>query len=54
MTSDPGSLYDLGLEDHVIEVVLQAPVEDVARMREVPPRILEYGRPDACPGLIMV
>ncbi|MEU6887874.1 Imm10 family immunity protein [Streptomyces viridosporus] len=53
VTLDPESLDDLGLEDHVIEVVLQASVEDVARMREVLPRILEYGRPDARPGLTM-
>ncbi|WP_137229678.1 Imm10 family immunity protein [Streptomyces sp. BPSDS2] len=54
VTLDPESLDDLELEDHVIEVVLRAPAEDVARLREVLPRILEYGRPDARPKLTMV
>ncbi|MFE6282808.1 Imm10 family immunity protein [Streptomyces sp. NPDC057877] len=51
VTLDPASLDELGLEDDVIEVVLRAPVEDVARLREVLPRILGYGRADARPGL---
>ncbi|WP_103513273.1 Imm10 family immunity protein [Streptomyces sp. SM13] len=54
VTLDPESLDDLELEDHVIEVVLRAPAEDVARLREVLPRILEYGRLDARPKLTMV
>ncbi|SDN66429.1 Imm10 family immunity protein [Streptomyces wuyuanensis] len=54
VTLDPESLDDLDLEDHVIEVVLRAPAGDVARMREVLPRILAYGRANARPRLIMV
>ncbi|GAA3616755.1 Imm10 family immunity protein [Streptomyces chitinivorans] len=49
---DPASLDDLGLTDPVIEALLRAPAADVARMREVLPRILAYGRPDARPTLI--
>ncbi|WP_406505011.1 Imm10 family immunity protein [Streptomyces sp. NBC_01602] len=52
VTLDPASLNDLGLADPVVEAVLRAPAADVARMREVLPRILAYGRPDAHPSLI--
>ncbi|MGK5449576.1 Imm10 family immunity protein [Streptomyces radiopugnans] len=52
VTLDPASLDDLDLTDPVIEVLLRAPAADVARMREVLPRILAYGRPDARPPLI--
>ncbi len=52
VTLDPASLDDLGLTDPVIEALLRAPAADVARMREVLPRILAYGRPDARPSLI--
>ncbi|MCX4710331.1 Imm10 family immunity protein [Streptomyces fimicarius] len=54
VTLDPESLDDLDLRDHVIEAVLRAPAEDVARLREVLPRILEYGRPAARARLTMV
>ncbi len=53
VTLDPSSLGDLGLTDPVVEILLRAPAADVARMREVLPRILTYGRPDARPRLIM-
>ncbi|GGR19036.1 Imm10 family immunity protein [Streptomyces roseolus] len=49
VTFDPAHLDDLGLEDPVVEVVLDAPAEDVARMREALKHILAYGRPDALP-----
>lgn len=53
VTLDPASLDDLGLAYPVIEALLHAPAVDVARMRDVLPRILAYGRPDARPSLIM-
>ncbi|MFI8434295.1 Imm10 family immunity protein [Streptomyces sp. NPDC079020] len=52
VTLDPASLDDLGLSDPVVEALLHAPPTDVARMREVLPRILAFGRPDARPALI--
>ncbi|WP_353943863.1 Imm10 family immunity protein [Streptomyces sp. HUAS MG91] len=52
VTLDPESLDDLGLTDPVVEALLRAPAEDLARMREVLPRILRYGRPEAHPRLI--
>ncbi len=52
VTLDPESLDDLGLTDPVIEALLRAPAEDLARMREVLPRILRYGRPEGRPRLI--
>lgn len=52
VTLDPLSLDDLGLADPVVEVLLRAPAADVARLREVLPRILVYGRSDARPRLI--
>jgi hypothetical protein len=52
VTLDPESLDDLGLTDPVVEALLCAPAEDLARMREVLPRILQYGRPEARPRLI--
>ncbi|GAA2317491.1 Imm10 family immunity protein [Streptomyces kunmingensis] len=52
VTLDPESLDDLGLTDPVVEALLRAPAEDLARMREVLPRILQYGRPEARPRLI--
>ncbi|MFJ2023721.1 hypothetical protein ACIODW_07895 [Streptomyces sp. NPDC087897] len=48
---DRASVDELGLEDDVVEVALRAPADDVARLREVLSRILEYGRPDARPRL---
>ncbi|MFJ8825607.1 Imm10 family immunity protein [Streptomyces sp. NPDC102467] len=52
VTLDPESLDDLGLTDPVVEALLRAPAEDLARMREVLPRILQYGRLEARPRLI--
>ncbi|MFD0026754.1 Imm10 family immunity protein [Streptomyces sp. NPDC127172] len=52
VTLDPASLDDLGLSDHIVEAVLRAPAADVARMREVLPRVLAFGRPDARPRLV--
>ncbi|MFC9458442.1 Imm10 family immunity protein [Streptomyces sp. NPDC058430] len=52
VTLDPESLDDLGLTAPVVEALLRAPAEDLARMREVLPRILQYGRPEARPRLI--
>ncbi|GAA3771249.1 Imm10 family immunity protein [Streptomyces chiangmaiensis] len=52
VTLDPSSLDALGLADPVVEALLHAPAADVARMREVLPRILTYGRPDARPRLV--
>jgi hypothetical protein len=49
---DPASLNDLGLTDPVVEVLLRAPAEEITRLREVLPRILTYGRPDARPRLV--
>jgi hypothetical protein len=52
VTLDPEALDDLGLRDPVVEALLLAPAADVARMREVLPRILAYGRLDARPSVI--
>ncbi|MZD04693.1 hypothetical protein GTW43_25660 [Streptomyces sp. SID5785] len=52
VTLDPESLDAIGLTDPVVEALLRAPAEDLARMREVLPRILQYGRPEARPRLI--
>lgn len=49
VTFDPAHLDDLGLDDPVVEVVLDAPAEGVARMGEALKHILAYGRPDARP-----
>lgn len=54
VTFDPAYLDDLCLDDPVVEAVLRAPDEDVARMREALARILAYGRADALPILIAV
>ncbi|OSC65958.1 hypothetical protein B5180_30420 [Streptomyces sp. BF-3] len=51
-TLDPAALADPGLVDTVVEAQLRAPAADVARLREVLPRILAYGRPDAHPRFI--
>ncbi|WP_405635711.1 Imm10 family immunity protein [Streptomyces sp. NBC_00056] len=52
VTLDPASLEDLGLTDPIVEALLRAPTEDLARMREVLPRILQYGRPEARPRVL--
>lgn len=52
VTFDPSSLDALGLVDPVVEALLRAPAADVARLREVLPSIVTYGRPDARPRLI--
>ena len=54
VTFDPAYLEDLYLDDPVVEAVLHAPVEDIARMTEALTRILTYGRPDALPIVIGV
>ncbi|MFE1443500.1 Imm10 family immunity protein [Streptomyces sp. NPDC058739] len=54
VTVDPRALEDLGLTDPVVEALLRAPQEDVARMREVLSRILAYGRPEARPSRVGV
>ncbi|MFB7719190.1 Imm10 family immunity protein [Nocardia sp. NPDC056100] len=53
VTLDPESLHDLGLDDHIIEAALRAPAADLARLREVLPRILSYGRPESRARLTM-
>ncbi|XVQ82787.1 Imm10 family immunity protein [Microbispora siamensis] len=49
---DPAALENLGVDDPVIEAVLQAPEADVNRMRDVLRRICAYGREDARPTLV--
>ncbi|GIH62871.1 Imm10 family immunity protein [Microbispora siamensis] len=49
---DPAALQDLGLDDPVIEAVLDVPEADVNRMREVLRSIFSYGRADARPVLV--
>jgi hypothetical protein len=49
---DPAALPDLGLDDPVIEAVLDVPEADVNRMREVLRSIFSYGRADARPVLV--
>lgn len=51
---DPEALPALNLDDPEIEAVLEAPAEDIARFREVLPRVLAYGREDARPALVIV
>ncbi|MEV0432188.1 MULTISPECIES: Imm10 family immunity protein [Nocardia] len=50
---NPEALEDLGLSDAVVEALLRAPEAELARLREVLPRILAYGRPESRPRLIM-
>lgn len=50
VTLRPESLPALGLTDPTIEAALQAPPEDLTRLRTVLPRILRYGRPETHPG----
>ncbi|TQS25552.1 Imm10 family immunity protein [Microbispora sp. KK1-11] len=49
---DPAALRNLGLDDPVIEAVLDVPEADVKRMREVLRSIFSYGRADARPVLV--
>ncbi|MFG3528078.1 hypothetical protein ACGF8B_15195 [Streptomyces sp. NPDC047917] len=46
---DPASLDDLGLDEAEIEAELDAPDEDIERMREVLAQVLAYGRKEARP-----
>ncbi len=48
------ALEALGLDDPDIEAVLDAPVEDIARFREVLSQVLAYGRDDALPAYVAV
>ncbi|MEU4596379.1 Imm10 family immunity protein [Nocardia sp. NPDC023988] len=50
---NPEALEDLGLSDAVVEALLRAPEAELARLREVLPRVLAYGRPESRPRLIM-
>lgn len=49
---DPDSLDDLNLDEPVVEALLRAPAADIARFREVLPRILAFGRPEARPATV--
>ncbi|WP_055618455.1 hypothetical protein [Streptomyces phaeochromogenes] len=46
---DPASLDDLELEKAEIEALLDAPEEDIERLREVLGQVLAFGREDARP-----
>ncbi|MGW2716182.1 Imm10 family immunity protein [Streptomyces sp. NPDC001492] len=48
------ALPALGLDDAEVEAVLEAPAEDIARFREVLPRVLAYGRENARPARVAV
>ncbi|MFF7447426.1 MULTISPECIES: Imm10 family immunity protein [unclassified Streptomyces] len=50
----PEALPALDLADPEIEAVLEAPAEDIARFREVLPRVLAYGREDARPAHVAI
>lgn len=50
----PSPLTALGLHDAEIEATLEAPAEDIARFREVLPRVLAYGREDSRPMRVAV
>lgn len=52
VTFDPAALDDLELDDPVVEAVLNAPAEDIARMRDALIHVLAYGRPAALPIVI--
>ncbi|SFN82256.1 Uncharacterised protein [Nocardia asteroides] len=53
VTLDPDALDDLGLTDSVIEAQLRVPSAQLARLREVLPRIVAFGRPEARPRLVL-
>ncbi|MFD6285808.1 hypothetical protein [Streptomyces sp. NPDC060205] len=45
----PASLDDLGLSNTKIEALLEAPQEDIQRLRDVLAQVLTFGREDARP-----
>lgn len=49
---DPASLDDLELENAEIEALLDAPEEDIERLRGVLVQVLAFGREDARPGRV--
>lgn len=49
---DPASLDDLELEKAEIEALLDAPEEDIERLREVLGQVLAFRREDARPGRV--
>ncbi|MFE4256015.1 Imm10 family immunity protein [Streptomyces sp. NPDC056910] len=51
---NPEALEDLRLSDSEIEVVIEAPAEDVVLFREVLARVLAYGRANAVPTRLAV
>ncbi|MFJ5711683.1 Imm10 family immunity protein [Streptomyces sp. NPDC093105] len=51
---DPEALESLRLDEAEIEAVLEAPPEDVTRLREVLAQVLAYGRADAVPTRLAV
>ncbi|MFI8324197.1 Imm10 family immunity protein [Streptomyces sp. NPDC085529] len=52
VTFDPAVLDDLELDDPVVEAVLRAPAEDIARLKDALRHILAYGRAAALPIVI--
>ncbi|MFD8010626.1 Imm10 family immunity protein [Streptomyces sp. NPDC058955] len=54
VTFDPAALDDLELDDPVVEAVLNAPAEDVARIRDALIHALSYGRSAALPIVLVV
>ncbi|MFE6155077.1 Imm10 family immunity protein [Streptomyces sp. NPDC057889] len=51
---NPEALEDLRLSDSEIEVVIEAPAEDVVLFRQVLARMLAYGRANAVPTRLAV
>ncbi|MFC9535014.1 hypothetical protein ACFVFJ_45070 [Streptomyces sp. NPDC057717] len=51
---NPEALEDLRLSDSEIEVVIEAPAEDVVLFRQVLARVLAYGRANAVPTRLAV
>ncbi|MEU9957079.1 Imm10 family immunity protein [Streptomyces sp. NPDC050982] len=51
---DPASLDDLELENAQIEALLDAPEEDIERLREVLVQVLAFGREDARPRRVVL
>ncbi|MFG3506890.1 hypothetical protein ACGF5F_15405 [Streptomyces sp. NPDC047821] len=52
LSLDPSSLPALGLDDAEIEVMCQAPAEDIAQFREVLARVLAHGPEEYRPARI--